>query len=129
MHVAQQLSVQQQNENLENSIRKTVTYWRSQGVPEALMRVGAMRGIDWKKSIVIDLEIDFPGMPALFGRLVSQDQRFIEFEIDTVDGIQIECWNDVTDAYNFSQHNRGIGVGMGALVLKVFQDFDTGSAQ
>ena len=94
------------------------------GVPEALSLVGSAQGIDWNRSIVVHLEVDFPGMPELFGTLVTQDQRFIAFEIASSDRIQVERWEDVTAAQDFNHHNRGTGLGWGALVLKVFQEMN-----
>lgn len=61
-------------------------------------------------------------MPSIFGRLVTQDQRFIAFEIDTTDEIRVEQWEDITSAQNFNEHNRGTGVGRGALALRVLRE-------
>ena len=97
---------------------------KEHGVPEALSLVGSAQGIDWNRSIVVHLEVDFPGMPELFGTLVTQDQRFIAFEIASSDRIQVERWEDVTAAQDFNHHNRGTGLGWGALVLKVFQEMN-----
>ena len=120
--MALQRNVQQQNDKSEHSIRRRVAYWKEHGVPEALTLVGSAQGIDWNRSIVVHLEVDFPGMPELFGTLVTQDQRFIAFEIASSDRIQVERWEDVTAAQDFNHHNRGTGLGWGALVLKVFQE-------
>ncbi|BEP50742.1 hypothetical protein GmRootV116_44380 [Variovorax sp. V116] len=91
-------------------------------MPPALASVGVERGIQWERSIVVELGIDFPGMPSIFGRLVTQDQRFIAFEIDTTDEIRVEQWEDITSAQNFNEHNRGTGVGRGALALRVLRE-------
>lgn len=117
-----QLNVQQQNASVERSLRAEASYWRRHGVPPALASVGVERGIQWERSIVVELGIDFPGMPSIFGRLVTQDQRFIAFEIDTTDEIRVEQWEDITSAQNFNEHNRGTGVGRGALALRVLRE-------
>ena len=44
---------------------------------------GEQKGVDWRKFIVIVLDIDFPWMPRLFGVIPNQYERFIRFEIDT----------------------------------------------
>lgn len=122
-----QLNVQEQNQLTEHSIREHVRYWRENSLPVALICTGQARGIDWSRSIVLELEIDFPGMPRLFGLLLSQDERFIQFEIDTDEQhrvpISVDEWDDVTDRHNTNLHNRGIGAGYGALALKVFHEF------
>ena len=90
-------------------------------MPPILARVGMERGVQWERSIVIELGIDFPGMPSIFGELVTQDERFIAFEIDTTGEVHVEQWEDVTGAQNFNEHNRGVGVGRGALALGVLR--------
>jgi len=114
-----QSNVQQQNAYVERSLHAEASYWRRHGVPPILARVGVERGVQWERSIVIKLGIDFPGMPSIFGELVTHDHRFIAFEIDTTGEVQVEQWEDVTGVQNFNEHNRGIGVGRGALALRV----------
>lgn len=122
------LNVQQQNKIVEDRIRGEAGYWRQHGVPQPLAVAGHERGIDWAKSIVIELDIDFPGMAPLLGYLLSQDERFIRFEIDTDEAHQVfkavEWWEDVTGRQNLSLHNRGIGAGRGALAIKVLHEFN-----
>lgn len=117
-----QLNVQQQNASVEHSLRAEASYWRRTGVPPTLAKVGVERGIQWERSIVIELGIDFPGMPSIFGELVTQDQRFIAFEIDMTGAVLVERWEDITNVQNFNEHNRGTGVGRGALALKVLRE-------
>ncbi|MCY1561490.1 hypothetical protein D9M68_987540 [compost metagenome] len=89
-----------------------------------MARAGAERGVQWERSIVIELGIDFPGMPSIFGELVTQDHRFIAFEIDTTGEVRVEQWEDVTGDQNFNEHNRGTGVGRGALALRVLRELN-----
>jgi hypothetical protein len=121
-----QLNVQEQNAITEHSLRKTALYWRKNGVPEAMVVLGKARNIDWDSSIILKLEIDFPGMPRLFGLLLSQNERFVRFEVDTDEQhrlpVEIEAWDDVTDEQNVLEHNQGIGAGYGALALKVLRE-------
>lgn len=58
-------------------------HWRQNPLPGALRTVGEGKGIHWGTSIVVNLKIDFPGMPQLFGLLVTQDERFVSFELTT----------------------------------------------
>jgi len=128
-----QLNVQQQNALVQKSIRDGAIYWRREMLPEALKVSGEERGVVWAKSIVVELDIDFPGMPAIFGLLVTQNERFIRFEIDTDSGHQlvkaVETWNDVTAAQDLSLHNRGTGAGHGALALKVLRELNADATE
>ena len=128
MRPSRQLNVQQQNTIVEEGIRREATYWRLNGVPEALKVVGLERGVNWSHSIVVDLDIDFPGMPSLFGFLLTQDEKFVYFEVDTDESHEllerVGCWDDVSEEQNTKNHNRGIGAGRGALALKVLRELN-----
>ena len=119
------LNVQEQNALVEDAIRSEATHWRLNPLPEALRVTGLERGVQWEKSIVVDLDIDFPGMPRLFGLLLTQDERFIDFAIDTDETHavveSVETWKDVTAAQNTSLRNRGFGAGPGAIAIKVLR--------
>lgn len=120
-----QQNVQQQNAVEEAFIRASAAGWRAAKWPGALLSVATGRGIDCSRAIVVDLDIDYPGMPRLFGLLLTVDETFIRFEIETdpshdhVEGI--EAWTDVTEEQDRSLHNRGTGWGRGALALKVLR--------
>ncbi|MDR3158407.1 MAG: hypothetical protein LBU11_05235 [Zoogloeaceae bacterium] len=126
--MGRQLNVQQQNAIVEDGIRRTASYWRLNGIPEALKIAGLERGVNWSKSIVVDLDIDFPGMPSLFGLLLTQDEKFIDFAVNTDESHErlksVECWDDVSEKQNTNFHNRGIGVGRGALALKALRELN-----
>jgi len=119
------LNVQQQNALVEDSIRREAMYWRQNPLPDALRVSGLEQGVEWDRSIVIGLNIDFPGMPRLFGLLLTQDERFVDFAIDTDETHEVvesvEVWSDVTAAQNMNQRNRGIGAGRGAIAIKVLR--------
>lgn len=116
-----QLNVQQQNARAEQSLRSVAQYWRECGAPEALRLCAEERGLQWNQSIVINIEIDFPGMPDLFGILLTQHERFIRFEIELSEMPHVGQWEDITDKQNCNLHNRGIGIGHGALAIKVLR--------
>lgn len=123
-----QLSVQQQNASTEASIRRVVAYWRTHPLPQALVEAASVRGVDCKSAIMLKLEIDFPGMPRLLGTLVTAEGRFVDFEIETDKSHsqveEIAVWMDSTDEQGFGLHNRGTGVGAGALALKVLREIN-----
>lgn len=116
-----QLNVQEQNTLTEYGLRTEASYWRSHALPKALYDEGLARGIDWDNSIILDLDIDFPGMPSLFGILLSQEETFIRFEIGTDEEhknvLTVEEWSDWTSKQNLNLHNRGKGMGWGAQAL------------
>ena len=122
------LNVQEQNPLVEVSIRNEATHWRLNPLPEALRVTGLERGVQWEKSIVVDLDINFPGMPRLFGLLLAQDERFIDFAIDTDEthGVveSVDTWEDVIGAQNTSLRNRGFGAGPGGIAIEVLRAFN-----
>lgn len=61
-----QLNVQEQNTLTEHEFYTTASYWRKNGLPHALLEHGKNQGLSWDKTIVLNLEIDLPGMPQLF---------------------------------------------------------------
>ncbi|WP_431262757.1 hypothetical protein ACQ859_21975 [Roseateles chitinivorans] len=126
--MSRQQNVQQQNALAESRIRSSANHWRMEPWPPALLQVAKARGVDCDRAIVIRLEIDFAGMPRLFGQLLTSEARFIYFEMETdarhivVQG-DVE-WNDVTDEQNLSSHNRGTGAGLGAIALRVLEELN-----
>ena len=116
-----QKNVQQQNAQLEEHLLLSARYWRTHPWPEALRQVVAARGVDSERSFILHMEIEFPGMPELAGTLLSQDGRFIYFEIETDPIVSVPEWKDVSAAnyWNCNRHNRGVGAGRGFLALKV----------
>ena len=73
---------------------------------------------------MVSLDLDFPGMPSLWGVLLTQDERFIRFEIDTDPSVKVYQWEDVTATQNLSEHNRGTGIGDGALAIRILRDLN-----
>jgi len=118
-----QLNVQEQNAVTAHRLMKTARFWRDAGVPDALARFGESQGIDWSETVVLDLEIDFPGMPRLFGLILNQAERFVAFQIETNDDHQlVECvsqWEDVSAHQNYTVSQRGTGKGFAVIALQV----------
>lgn len=118
-----QLNVQEQNALVEHRIYLTASYWRDNELPRALFEYGIKREITWDKSVILHLEKDFPGMPSLIGTILTDKGRFVEFELETDETHaqlrSVELWEDITEQQNFSTHNKGKGIGYGALALTV----------
>lgn len=118
-----QLNVQEQNTLEAYALECTARSWRDEGMPQALLDYARSQGVDWAATIVLKLAIDFPGMPSLFGLLLTQDERFIDFEIETDPTHRqvaaVECWKDITATLDHSTRNRGTGQGFAALALQV----------
>ncbi|GGM19708.1 hypothetical protein ACFQDN_25035 [Pseudomonas asuensis] len=118
-----QLNVQEQNALAEHRIYLTASYWRDNELPRALLEFGKKQEISWDKSIILQLEKDFPGMPSLIGTILTDEGRFVDFELETDETHaqlrSVELWEDITDQQNFSTHNKGKGIGYGALALSV----------
>ncbi|MHC8372554.1 hypothetical protein ACYZT2_17505 [Pseudomonas sp. MDT1-85] len=119
----QQLNVQEQNAVSAYELAPTAKKWRIDGVPSALNCFGKSQGIDWSETIVLELEVDFPGMPSLFGLLLTALDRFMKFELNTDSRhehvLNVETWEDVTDKQDLSTSNRGRGQGFGAIAIQV----------
>jgi hypothetical protein len=68
-------------------------------------------------------------MPRLSGLLLTQDEGFVDFEIETDSAHRVvesvEAWEDVTATQNTNERNRGIGAGSGAIAIKVLRGLNT----
>ncbi|MDD1015468.1 hypothetical protein [Pseudomonas rubra] len=118
-----QLNVQEQNAVCAHRLMTIARAWRVNGVPVALVQFGQRQGIDWSATIVLDLQVDFPGMPSLHGMLLTQAERFIAFEIETDRAHRqvesVEKWEDVSAHQDYSTAKRGTGKGFAAIALHV----------
>ncbi len=124
--VPRQLNVQQQNACTEDGLRTEAFYWRTHEAPLQLAKVCELHGVQWCRSIILSLDVDFPGMPTYFGLLLSQDERFIKFAVDLdADPTQPGTWKDVSNQQNLNKRNCGTGVGYGALALKILRELNT----
>jgi len=123
-----QQSVQQQNAAAQEALRIHAKYWRRTPLPSALIEAAAARGVNCATAIFLKLEIDFPGMPRLFGVMLTSSERFIRFEIETDEQHSsvelVEVWCDVTENQNLNINNRGIGAGAGALAIEVLRELN-----
>lgn len=118
-----QLNVQEQNILISHKLKGVAQVWLEAGVPAALANYGETKGIDWSETIVLKLEVDFPGVPRLYGLLLTQAEQFIEFEIDTDSAHQqiesVDKWEDVSAYQDYSVSKRGTGKGFAAIALQV----------
>ena len=121
MREPRQKNVQQQNAITLQGLRNEAHYWRTHPWPAALAQVAEARGVHEQEAILIDFGIG----PDLYGTLVTPAGRFISFEIDG-DSPQplIHEWLDITERQNFNLHNKGIGIGAGALALQVLRELN-----
>lgn len=118
-----QLNVQEQIAVVANEIAITARFWRDRGIPISLAEYAKRQGICWSKTIILELHVDFPGMPRLFGLLLTQTERFIAFELDTdITHRELETvdrWEDVTAQQDYSVSKKGIKKGYAAIALEV----------
>lgn len=72
---------------------------------------------------MLDLEVDFPGMPRLYGLLLNQEEQFIAFEIDTDSTHSyvesVGQWADVSTHQDYTLRKPGSGKGFAAIALQV----------
>ena len=118
-----QKNVQEQNFSSKIALYKIAVYYRQNPIPKVLYDCGLERGICWDRTIIIDLGKFEPGDDDLFGVLLDQNQQIIEFSLDSNSTltvlVQLYQWDNVTHLQNFSQHNRGVGIGNGAMAIEI----------
>lgn len=118
-----QLNVQEQNALVAHRLMVTAQAWLATGVPPALKNYGESKGIRWPETVVLDLEVDFPGMPRLYGLLLNQEEQFIAFEIDTDSTHSyvesVSQWADVSTHQDYTLRKPGSGKGFAAIALQV----------
>ncbi|BBP84400.1 hypothetical protein PHLH8_40420 [Pseudomonas sp. Pc102] len=122
-----QKNVQEQALLRREGLRLTAEYYRNQPdeLPRVLLHHPQALGIDWSSTIMVDLHIEHYGGHSVRGLLLTQDCRFIEFDLDTnedyseLDAKGRNLWHDVTEQTSTSRHNRGTGVSDGAWALEV----------
>ncbi|KAB8053788.1 hypothetical protein GCN74_25000 [Janthinobacterium sp. FT14W] len=129
--MSKQYSVQQQNALALAAIKQTAAWWRARPVPEALRQCAASHGVALDAAIMLDLQLAFPGMPAVSGKLLSADGHFIHFEMDLDEALHplpgSVAWDDISARYDLAAHKRGTGVGYGVLCQKVLQELNRGA--
>lgn len=118
-----QLNVQEQIAIVASEIALTARFWRDRGIPISLANFAERQGICWSKTIILKLDVDFPGMPRLFGLLLTQTEKFIAFELDTDithrELETVERWEDVSTQQDYSVAKKGIKKGYAAIALEV----------
>ena len=126
--MSKQYSVQQQNAQTLAAIKQTAAWWRARPLPDALRQCAASHGVALGTALMLDLQLAWPGMPAVYGKLLSADGHFIHFEMDLDDALRplpgSVAWVDVSAAYDLAQHRRGTGMGYGLLCKKILQEMN-----
>lgn len=126
--VRKQYSVQQQNALTLAAIKQTAAWWRARPLPDALRDCAASHGVALGAALMLDLRLAFPGMPAVYGRLLSAEGHFIHFEMDLDDDLRplpgSVQWQDISAAYLRAAHKRGTGAVYGVLCQEVLQEMN-----
>lgn len=129
--MSKQYSVQQQDAQTLAAIKQTAAWWRARPLPDALRLCAASHGVALGTSIMLDLRLAYPGMPAVYGKLLSADGHFIHFQMDLDDDLRplpgSVAWDDISARYDPAARKSGTGVGYGLLCKKVLQDMNHGA--
>ena len=100
--MSKQYSVQQQNALTQAAITQTAAWWRARPLPDALRQCAASHGVTLGTALMLDLQLAWPGMPAVYGKLLSADGHFIHFEMDLDDNLHplpgSVAWRGTTSA-------------------------------
>jgi len=130
--MSKQYSVQQQNALTLAAIRQTAAWWRARPLPDALRQCAASHGVALGTALMLDLQLAWPGMPAVYGKLLSADGHFIHFEMDLDEDLRplpgSVAWDDISAGYDLAAHKRGKGMGYGLLCKQVLQELNHGAA-
>lgn len=102
-------------------------------LPDALRQCAANHGVALGTALMLDLQLAYPGMPAVYGKLLSADGHFIHFEMDLDDDLRplpgSVAWDDISASYDLGRaHKRGTGMGYGLLCKKVLQELNHGAS-
>ena len=131
--MSKQYSVQQQNALTLAAIRQTAAWWRARPLPDALRLCAASHGVALDAALMLDLQLAWPDMPAVYGKLLSPDGHFIHFEMDLDDDLRplpgSVAWDDISARYDLAAHKRSKGVRYGELCKKVLQELNQGGRQ
>lgn len=130
--MSKQYSVQQQNAQTQATIKQTAAWWRARPLPDALRQCAASHGVALGTALMLDLQLAWPGMPAVYGKLLSADGHFFHFEMDLDDNLRplpgSVAWDDISAGYDLAAHKRGTGVGYGVLCKQVLQELNHGAS-
>ena len=126
--MSKQYSVQQQNALTLAAIKQTAAWWRARPLPDALRQCAASHGVALGTALMLDLRLAYPGMPSVYGKLLSADGHFIHFEMDLDDALRplpgSVAWDDISARYDPAARKRGTGVDYGLLCKKVLQEMN-----
>ncbi|WP_215409264.1 hypothetical protein [Janthinobacterium sp. JC611] len=129
--MSKQYSVQQQIALTQAAIKKTAAWWRARPLPDALRQCAASHGVTLDAALVLDLQLAWPDMPAVYGKLLSPDGHFIHFEMDLDDDLRplpgSVAWDDISARYDLAAHKRSKGVRYGELCKQVLQELNRGA--
>lgn len=122
-----QKNVQEQTLLRREALLRTATFYRTNPdrIPLALRQYALGQAIDWDRSIFLELNPNTCGGYWVSGVLLTQEHRFIEFDLPTnedhsaLDDSAKVIWLDVSARTSVSRHLRGTGVSEGALALDI----------
>ena len=122
------LNVQEQIAVKKDSILKEAKYWRDNGVPNPLVTVFNENEIEIEKSIMLEYEQDFPGISTDEGMILSENEKFYEFNADLnydrTELIELYSFVDVSDRFEIEEHKKGIGKTYGLIAMEVLKELN-----
>lgn len=122
-----QKNVQEQGLLRRESLLREARHYRAhpERIPLALKAYADAQGIDWSQAIILELHVNVCGGYWVEGELLTQDKRFIHFDLSTdahhatLDGPEYAIWRDESDERCTSRRVRGTGVSDGAWALDI----------
>ncbi len=124
--MALQRNVQQQIARAIEGMLETARWARRTGIPVGAARYLATKGIDIASCAVVAIETASHMLSlenGISAFIVTPENRIHELELELDDSLeqvlQVIVFRDVTEAQNFSKHDRGVAWGWGAVALEV----------
>ena len=119
------MNVQEQTALRKHAVLQEARYWRNHSLPSLVEEFFISKGIDLSLSILFKYEQNFPGCGSDIGMILTQDQRFYEFDLD-VQGksILVDAWQDITDDLDLSHTRAGSGPTSYYLALEVQKEIN-----
>lgn len=122
------LNVPQQVAVAKDAMMRAATWYRSNPVPLPVRQLFDQRELDIANGIFIELADREHGLDCTFGTFVTEDGRFIDFDIEVTETndaiVAINEFRDITDTLDICGRKPGVGATKPFLALEVLRELN-----